>query len=330
MKNKKLETLGFCLSLAFGSLFVGACGDSNEDDDGSGSAGETAETTADTTGDGDGDGDCGGTHTKNAGGAAAGEACTDDADCESNLCLMYTDVPPDTMAVCAPQPDSCKTRIAGTVFEFPTMTPVADANVKVAGAIGAASNPTNAPAQAEGSTDAMGRFDMVSNDQIDQPLGIVGIVTKEGYHLSATGVQSPQVGNNYGPGTGIHDVWAVNQTTLDGWNTALAGDANLAEFLPLGDEGGVIGFARDAATGGPKAGVTVVQGDSSNAQVRYLNATGDAFDAAATTDSGVFILVNPGLGENFGAALNGTDVDGVSGTAGSTSGSLFILIMDIP
>ena len=109
----------------------------------------------------------------------------------------------------------------------------------------------------------------------------------------------------------------------------LSSDTELADSLPLGEEGGVIGMVRDEVTGDPLTGVTIEsKSDGSGALIRYLNDTADAFDGTATGSTGIFIIVEPDLGEEF-LAMNGTTELG-DGTAGSAPGSLFIMVMDVP
>jgi hypothetical protein len=103
----------------------------------------------------------------------------------------------------------------------------------------------------------------------------------------------------------------------------------------MGENGGVVGLARDSGTGMPVPGVTIVpvDEDTSNAVVLYLNDDGSAFDAAATTTQGVFLIFSPGTGENFNAMLDGElvmdDDEVLEGTAGEADLSLFTLIMDV-
>jgi hypothetical protein len=330
MARNTLEIISFGAALALGTFVVG-CGDggntppgdsSGEDD---GDTGESGESGGDS-----GDGDC--AHPTNADGAADGAACTANADCMSDLCLSFSDAPADAAAVCEPAPDMCRTRTTGTVRDFITRAALSGGQeVVIAGAIAASVNPTNITnPEAEGVLSDDGTFDLVSTERIEQPLGIVAVIKGGGYHLSATGLASPVDMNFYGPGTSLHDAWAVSTTDLDSWNMMLASDTALADFLPLGDEGGVIGMIRDEVTGDPLTGVTVEpkDGDSSNALIRYLNDGADAFDGASTGTSGIFIVVDPGLGEEF-LAMNGTTELG-EGTAGSAPGSLFIMVMDVP
>jgi hypothetical protein len=361
MKTNKLAVLSLGAAL---SLTAFACGDGNtppgSDDDTSSSTDPTADDSGDgDSGDGDsGDGDSGSTtdtpdecHAMQAtdfelelGDLGEGETCIENDECASNFCLGYTDAPNDPDAVCVLPPSACTTRVVGQVLEFGSGNVVAGANVKVTGAISASVNPVGATALAEGSTDDEGHYDLTTDDPVEQPLGIVGIVTGDGYHLSATGLASPVDDNSqlddegdptptnfYGPANTIRDVWAVPLDTLAGWNAALEGDTELEGELPLGEKGGVIGFARSAETGDPAPGITIVStdGDTSDAIVRYLNEAGDAFDGTETASSGIFIIVNPGLGENFDALMGGEPTDAPTGTAGSTNQSLFIMIMGV-
>jgi hypothetical protein len=348
MKTHKLAVLSLGAALSLSTIGCGVS-DGNTpptgDDDTSSSTDPTTDSGDGDSGDGDsGDGDSSGdgdTTTTTSGpdgchdeiedGLDDGEICVENEDCTSNFCVGYSDAPNDPEATCQPAPNDCKTRVVGQVLEFGTNEVISGIGLKVTGAIAASVNPVGAAALAEDDTDDMGRFDMTTDEQVEQPLGIVGIVSGDGYHLSATGLASPLVDNFYGPGNAIRDMWAVPLDTLDGWNAALAGDTELEEDLPLGDKGGVIGLARSAETGVPKAGITIVStnGDGSNALVRYLNNAGDAFDGDATGDSGIFIIVNPGLGEQFDA-FEGTEMTiAPTGTAGSTNSSLFIMIMGV-
>jgi hypothetical protein len=108
------------------------------------------------------------------------------------------------------------------------------------------------------------------------------------------------------------------------------GDPELADFLPLGESGGVVGLVRDATTGDLIEGAVVVSvdPDASSAKVRYLNAAGDGFTTEMTSTQGMFIVVDPGLGEDFDVEIGGVS-QGLSGTAGSANGAIFTLIMNV-
>jgi hypothetical protein len=49
-----------------------------------------------------------------------------------------------------------------------------------------------------------------------------------------------------------------------------------------------------------------------------------------TSAQGVFVIVDPGLGEDFGVEVGGMPVPDVQGTAGSANGAIFTLIMNVP
>ncbi len=284
-------------------------------------------TGADTTaGSGDPPMDCAG-----IGGAGAdGDACTSNADCASGVCTIFTDVPLNDDAVCDPTPDACATRVTGTIFDFSTGDPVAGADLVVTGALSAATNPTGAPALISATSGADGRVDGLSDGAIGSaapvPLGIVGLASTAGYFLTATGLSSPNDDGSYDVGNGIHDIWVVPEGELQDWSDALGGDGDVDPAdLPLGEAGGVVGLVRDSA-GVPTAGAVVASTeDVSEAVVRYLNDDG-SFGVDSTSDLGIFVILNPAVPESFEATLDGVSLGG--GTAGSTAGAVFTLIIN--
>lgn len=279
-------------------------------------AGETEEPPMECNGTGEGT-------------AAEGDACTANSDCASGVCTLFTDVPVNEDAVCAATPANCGTRVTGTIFDFSTGAPVGGANLVVAAALQAATNPTGAMALVEATSGDDGRVDGTSDAAISAPLGIVGLASADGYYLTATGVSSPgEDMQSYDVGTGIHDLWMVPTGELTAWSDMLAMDAEVpAEALPLGDAGGVVGFVRDAS-GAPIAGVEVAStSDTSGAIVRYLNDDG-TMGTDVTSATGVFFILEPGVPESFEASLDGTVLGG--GTAGSANGAVFTLIVNAP
>ncbi|WP_181234283.1 hypothetical protein [Enhygromyxa salina] len=311
-------------------------GDGDGDPTGDGDGDPTGDGDGDPTGDGDGDpgdgdGDpvmCDETHAPGDG-AANGEACFANGECASKLCEVFQDVPP-VEGSCEPAPDGCETRIMGRILDFTTRQTVADIDLRVAQAIQASVDPVGAAALASGTSDANGVIDSLSDGQIVSALGIVGLAEGGEYYLTATGLASPAVGTNYGPANAIHDIWVVPAQALTDWSDALMSDPEVTEELPLGEAGGVVGLVRDQATGDLIEGAVVVPTDAngSGAVIRYLNAAGDDFVTDATTTSGVFVIVNPGLGETFGVEVNGMD-QGITGTGGSANGAIFTLIMNV-
>lgn len=263
----------------------------------------------------------------NDSGADVGAACTANADCASGVCTIYTDVPLNDDAVCADTPPDCGTRVTGTIFDFTTGEPLAGANLLVAAALQAATNPTMAMGIVEATSGADGRVDGTSAAPIMAPIGIVGLTSAAGYYLTATGIASPvDGGSEYEVGTGIHDIWAVPDSDLADWSDALAMDPMIpAENLPLGEAGGVVGLVRDA-TGLPIGGAVVSSTNAgSGAFIRYLNDDG-TFGETGTSDLGIFVILEPALAEVFEVDVGGS-VAG-TGTAGSANGAIFTLIFN--
>jgi hypothetical protein len=305
-------------------------GDDGVDDGsgpGTGTAGDddgaTGMMTADSTGaDGADDG------VMEGGSTPVGDACTANADCMSLVCELFTDVEDNKDARCAETPAGGNTRITGTIWDFVTGEPVGGAGIVVASALNAATNPTMVTAIVEATAGGDGRIDATSAMPISAQLGIVGLVSADGYYLTATGLAAPNEDGSYDPGNGIHDIWAVPTGDLTNWSEALAMDAEIdAGSLPLGDAGGVIGLVRDINTGTPVEGATVVsQNDASTAIVRYLADDG-TFNADGTGPSGIFVILEPMLAETFEAQMGGSAISG-AGTAGSTNNAAFTLILN--
>jgi len=278
---------------------------------------DTDETTA-------GPGECPGS---GMGMAAEGDACTANADCASGVCLLYSDVPAPTDAVCAAAAADCSMQVTATVFDFSTREPVEGAEVIVAAALQAATNPTGAMAVVEFEpSDSMGRITGTSMGPIMAPIGIVALTSLASYYLTATGVAAPDGDGAYGVGNSIHDLWAVPEDDLSNWSDELGMDAEIpAENLPLGDNGGVVGLVRDA-DGNPVAGAEVAStDDGSGAFIRYLQDDG-SFGIDRTSDLGIFVIIEPALAEVFEVSVDGAVVGG--GTAGSANGAVFTLIVN--
>ena len=118
---------------------------------------------------------------------------------------------------------------------------------------------------------------------------------------------------------------------LDDWSAMLMDDEDFAGALPLGDLGGVVGKVRNSKSGEAFEGVEVVprDPDTSMAVIRYLDEDKMGFNQDMTASHGLFVIVNPGLGENFDAVMGGEVLPDIQGTAGSASGAVFTLILDI-
>lgn len=265
------------------------------------------------------------------GSVADGNPCTANGDCMSETCLKWFDNQTD--AVCGPRTECSNTRFIGTVFDFDTGQPIAGANLRVVGAVTAIANPAGATGLVTAVSDADGRIDVTSAAPITEILGVVGLVDGGSYYVTATGLAAPYDGVSptaYPPLNGIHDIWGVPSAKLAEWTGYLETDADpdVVMAMPLGDNGGVIGLVRQAGT--PLAGAVVVSEDmGSKAKIRYLNEDGMGFGADATSSNGVFIIVGPGIGEDFTVEVGGMPT-GLSGTAGSAKGAAFVLVFNVP
>ena len=265
------------------------------------------------------------TPTTTAGGetAADGEACTANGDCMSIACLKYRDAEEGECVAAEP---NMATRITGTLLDFATSTPIPSVELRVIGALSALGDPANATPVAKGTSDAAGKVDFVSPEALKEGIGIVGVITGGAYYTTATGLASPTAGK-YGPMSSIRDIWAVPSAKLTEWSGLLGADAEVMPFLPLGDMGGVVGLVRDAATSAPKAGAKILPvNDTSKALIRYLSDDGMTFNSNATGTSGIFILVNPGLAEEFTVEGNAD----ITAKAGSAKGAAFVMILSLP
>ena len=285
---------------------------------------ETGEpTTSTSTGDDSTTTPTGATTMMEAETAADGESCVANDDCMSKACLKYRDL---EAGECVAAADGGNTRIAGTLVDFVKGTPIASTELRVIGALSALSDPDNAPAVVMATSDAQGVVDVTSLAPLSEGIGLVGIITGGDFYTTATGLASPVAGN-YGPMNGNRDIWGVPAATLTEWSDFLVTDPDLAKSLPLGKEGGVVGFVRDG-TGAAKAGAKVVSatnGDATKAKIRYLAEDGLSFSGDATSANGLFVLVSPALAEKF-QVEGGT----VQGTAGSAKGAVFVMILTEP
>ncbi|MCA9698356.1 MAG: hypothetical protein KC431_12580 [Myxococcales bacterium] len=332
-----LKLLGMTLTLALATV---ACTDDGGNTD------EVGDTTTDTTTDTGTDTADTGTDTTDTtetgelvcpthdpiDGQIEGAPCVLNTDCASQVCVNFQAVPPSEGS-CGEVTGDCATRALGRVLDFGTRQSVAGIDIRVAAALAAAGDPGGADALISATSDANGEFDAVSVEQISAPLGIVALTEGAGYYRTATGLASPADGSSYGPATTQRDVWIVPETLLTDWSALLDPDPDFTNALPLGAEGGVVGMVRDVATGDPISGAVIVpvQGDTSNAVIRYLNDAGDGFVDTGTTSQGTFVLVKPAVGEEFDVEIGGTP-QGLVAKAGSalSGGAVFTVIFNVP
>jgi len=258
-----------------------------------------------------------------------GESCMANAECFTGVCTLYTDAPLDPEATCDVPPVDCSMRVTGTTFDIVTQQPVASADVVVASALQAATNPTGATPLASDTSGADGRIDTETVGPPIEPIGLVALVEVPDSWLTATGLAAPgDDGTTYGVANDIHDLWVVSEVAAMAWSNMLALDPMIEPTsLPLGDAGGVVGLVRDE-TGAPVAGAAVVPTDAgSPSTVRFLNLDG-TFNETETSDLGLFVILEPALAETFEVSVGGMPL-GV-GTAGSASGAIFSLVLTVP
>jgi hypothetical protein len=257
-----------------------------------------------------------------------GVPCVANSDCMSGVCRAFSDAPPDPDRHCAPAPLDCSTAIAGTVWRLPPGPPgLPDVPVRVVGALEAITNPAGAEVLLADTSDASGRIDGITNGPVTASIAIVAITGGEApWFPTAVGVADQLGDTTYEVGTNVHDLWAVQLSTLDAFNVALAADPTIpVELLPLGEAGGVIGIVRDSGGTPIEGAVVAATLGGSQAIVRYITDEGSV-DTTATHGSGAFIVLGAALtGEDFAATLEGVPL--ASGTAASAPGLVFALVM---
>lgn len=251
--------------------------------------------------------------------------CADQLDCASGYCLSFSDAPPDENAVCESPPAGGATRVTGTVRSISTQVSAPGVSVAVASAIDAAINPFGVTPFAEGVTDNAGMVDVTSSGPLSAAIGVVAIAQREGFALTLTGVASEIPGGDYGPGNDVHDIWLVSTADLEQWNDLMASDVAAMPYLPVGEQGGLVGLVR-APDGSPVEGAVVASSSPDSAAVIRYVAPGDVV-GGATTSTGVFIVLNPALAETFTAS---GPTGETSFVAGSAAGVVFAAAPILP
>ena len=250
--------------------------------------------------------------------------CYNNAGCGTCNCRTFRDNPPDASSTCIDDPDDGMLTVTATLLEFPTNTPIPNTDVTIYNAIEVGTiGPDNANPIGMATADGEGKIEtrVEPNDQI----GIVATVRADGFVDTATGLAKPP----WEASNAIHDLFAVSVADAEAWSTELATDAALESYLPLGENGGVVGVARNRYTGEPMAGIRIVSVNAdSTAELRYLNADG-TFNSDATTETGIYVLLNPMLAEEFEAELDGAIVSTRANRAGSGAPAVFTMNLTI-
>ncbi len=317
----------------------GSSENSNEDasGDGDGDSGADTDTDADTDADSDSDTDSNGDSDSDSdmvlppcnpsNSAANGDYCYRNQQCQSNLCVSFQQTTPDPAGHCEAGNDNMLA--IGTTLDLETREPVPDVKLEVHG-VASYIGPLVPfpPPLLSVITGTDGRF----KQEIASPSDIAGIfalTTKTGYADSVCDVATPMYGTNYPPGFERHDILLVKNAVLEEWSNRLSADDEMSNHMPLGQRGGVVGAVPCIDSGNAVVGATVVPLNAdSNAKIGYLNADGTGFVKDGITESGVFVIVNPGTAEKFDVYIGDQKINVTTVRVGSKSG--YIFSVDIP
>ncbi len=318
----------------------GGDADTDSDSDGDTDGDTDSDTDADTDGDTDSDSDsdtdsdtdeCGDhPHDRPPDGSAQiGEYCYNNANCNSGLCIGYRQVTPDPDGKCEEVEDDSKMVAIGTTIDFETRKPVPNVELELHGAtnlemMGCNANPTDTV-----SSGSDGKFKKLADRPgILETTGYVALAINEddGYALSASGVADLP----WPPGFIRHDILLVKQASLEKWSALLRDDSEMEPYMDLLDKGGAIGGIFDVDCAKPIVGAELRKsgGGSTNAKIRYLNADGNGFNKDGITSAGMYVLVNPSLGERFDVFLDGKQINRTTAKLGNRDCMIFIV--DIP
>jgi hypothetical protein len=268
-----------------------------------------------------------------SGSGEAGDFCMEMEDCKSGFCATYSHAPADPDAVCKEAPPIGDIHIMATVTDFMTDQIISNQELKLGGALDVSQNPAGFPPAQILTSDKDGRIDVIlSGDVTTLPLGLVVVGEKEGYYPTSTGLVKPEAGcNMYVPATRNADIKIIKKTDLSAMSDALKADfPDESDRLPLGEKGGVLGVIKHVVSGdGVKDAVLKSANDSTSARIYYLNEARDGFTTGKTSSNGIFVIMQPGLAEEFNAFIGSKKVSRRSATAGETSGVLFATTVQV-
>ncbi|MCH9688099.1 MAG: hypothetical protein K0V04_42100 [Deltaproteobacteria bacterium] len=254
------------------------------------------------------------------------QGCVVHNDCGTAYCLSFQDAPPDPLASCELAPPGGQTRFTGTVLDLLDGTPLVGATVRVTAALQAIVNPANAVPLITPVTDGIGQFDGTPLAPLNEALGILGVVEQPGYPLSINILTREP----YETGNEVHDAWGVSSARLSGWSVSLAADPGVPiQSLPLVTEGGSVVVIRDAATGDRVDAATLVpQFGGGSSTIRYLEPDELTFNDLETTSTGIAVILDAGLPEDFEVIVGGVPT-GVFVTTADTEGAVVITSANI-
>ncbi|MBN2714680.1 MAG: hypothetical protein JXX14_02425 [Deltaproteobacteria bacterium] len=262
-----------------------------------------------------------------------GQPCQEIDDCASGFCSVTSHTPTDPNGVCQAAPPPGDVHLLANVRDFMTDELLPGATVKIGGALDISQNPTGFPATDTLIADDAGYIDTVlTGPSVKVAMGIMAVVEYDGYYTTVTGLVKPEAGCGvYPAGTRNPNLITIKQSDLTLLSDILLADfPALADVLPLGDKGGVLGNIRDVVTGDMVSGITLRSTrDTSVAQIFYLNETKDGFVETMSSSSGIFVIIGAGLAEEFDAWYGESIVSRRPATIGETVGILLTTTFQI-
>lgn len=265
---------------------------------------------------------------------ANGETCWMFDECQSGFCSIYQGAPDPGDGVCEDALPLGMIKIQGNVNNFDNLEDIEGVTVEILPAMASVSDPLGSTPIGTAVSGPDGRFELDLNTREPEivRLGLVARASKEGFATSITGLVEPEVDPNqnlFPPAVRNHDVQLVPLETVASWSEALGAEAALGEYLPLVEKGGIFISLRSVGTGEGYSGAQIVsQNDSSQAIVRYLNEDG-SFNADATTSTGKFVIIRPGIAERFVGVQDGKEITHRPGTMGSATGAAYVNMLHV-
>ncbi len=264
-----------------------------------------------------------------------GQTCWMFDECQSGFCSIYQGAPDPGDGVCEDALPLGMIRIQGNVNNFENLEDIEGVTVEILPAMASVSDPTGAKPLGTAVSGADGRFelDLNTREPAIVKLGLVARASKEGFATSITGLVEPEVDpaqNLFPPAVRNHDVQLVPLETVQSWSEALGAEEALAQYLPLVDKGGIFVSLRNVETGQGYPGAQIVsQNPNSQAIVRYLNEGGESFNAEATTSTGKFVIIRPGIAERFIGVQDGETITHRPGTMGGATGAAYVNMLHV-
>jgi hypothetical protein len=266
-------------------------------------------------------------------GAPLGRACTGPEECQSGCCEVFSEAP-QAIGTCVDAPSECEMRSVGRVLSFPSRKPAPGIDTWIIGAVDVANGPNDATPLGRTVSDERGLYDVTTDEMVDVPFGVAVLLQGDGHYPTIGGLAAPYADGRYITCPLARDMWALPSVVLASYNQVLVGDPDVAPYLPLGAQGGILGIVRWIDTGEPATGAQVVPvaADSSDMVIRYLDDSGTTFVDDRTHAPGVFLLVGALPGEEFDVVLQGAAVHIRSKDrmrAGPTKGAVFTISVNV-